>query len=123
MKRGTEMNERIEKVKTGFAVSFGAKDNLMVFSAPGRTEIGGNHTDHQHGRVLAAAVNLDMLAAVAPNCENLIRVQSEGYPMCVVDLNDLEVNEAEFGTTTSLIRGVAAEFQKEAPPFQVSMPM
>lgn len=106
------MNERIEKVKTGFAVSFGTKDNLMVFSAPGRTEIGGNHTDHQHGRVLAAAVNLDMLAAVAPNCENLIRVQSEGYPMCVVDLNDLEVNEMEFGTTTSLIRGVAAEFQK-----------
>ena len=105
-------NARIEKVRKGFAETFGSKEELMYFSAPGRTEIGGNHTDHQHGRVLAAAVNLDVLAAVAFNGDEVIRVQSEGYPICVVNLDDLEPNEAEYGSTTSLIRGVAAEFKK-----------
>ena len=103
---------RVEKVRKGFAESFGEGKETMLFSAPGRTEIGGNHTDHQHGRVLAAAVNLDVLAAVAFNGEDVIRVQSEGYPICVVKLDELEPSEAEYGTTTSLIRGVAAEFKK-----------
>lgn len=103
---------RIGSVKKGFEETFGTKEELMYFSAPGRTEIGGNHTDHQHGRVLAAAVNLDVLAAVAVNGEMVIRVQSEGYPMCVVSLDELEANEAEYGSTTSLIRGVTAEFKK-----------
>ena len=80
------------------------------FSAPGRTEIGGNHTDHQRGRVLAGAVNLDTLAAVALNGTNQIRIQSVGYPMAVVDLDDLQPHEAQFNTTTALIRGVAAKF-------------
>ncbi len=103
---------RIERVKKGFAESFGAGRDVALYSAPGRTEIGGNHTDHQHGRVLAAAVNLDMLAAASFNGLNVIRLQSEGYPMCTVSLDQLEADAAEFGTTTSLLRGVAAEFGK-----------
>ena len=81
-----------------------------VFSAPGRTELGGNHTDHQHGRVLAAAVELDTRAAVSLNGTSLIRVLSEGYPVCEVDLRDLAVRPEERNTTAALIRGVAAGF-------------
>ena len=73
----------------GFAAAFqGAPERY--FSAPGRTEIGGNHTDHQRGRVLAGAVNLDTVAAVKVNGTNTIRIQSKGYPMSVVDLSNLE---------------------------------
>ena len=93
----------------GFRATFAAEAE-RYFSAPGRTEIGGNHTDHQRGRVLAAAVNLDTCAAVACNGTSQIRIQSQGYPMCCVDLNDLQPNPQEFGTTTALIRGVAARF-------------
>ena len=89
---------------------FGAGRPAALFSAPGRTEIGGNHTDHQHGRVLAASVNLDTLAAVSENGTNLIRVQSEGYRLCTVDLGDLSVHENEKNSTLALIRGVAAKF-------------
>ena len=80
------------------------------FSAPGRTEISGNHTDHQHGCVLAAAVNLVTVAEVTLNHYGLIRVQSEGYPVVEVNLNDLSVHEEEKNTTAALIRGVAAAF-------------
>ena len=80
------------------------------FSAPGRTEIGGNHTDHQHGCVLAAAVNLETLADVSLNEADMIWVQSEGYPAFGVDLTDLSVHEEEKNTTAALVRGVAAAF-------------
>lgn len=80
------------------------------FSAPGRTEISGNHTDHQHGCVLAAAVNLETVAQVEMNGTDLIRVQSEGYPPVEVVLNDFTVHEEEKNTTAALIRGVAAAF-------------
>ena len=80
----------------------------QFFSAPGRTEIGGNHTDHQHGCCVAASVDLDIAAAAAPNSDNCIRVLSEGYPLCVVDLGDLAVHPDQFNQTTALIRGVAA---------------
>ena len=83
---------------------------IYRFSAPGRTEISGNHTDHQHGCVLAAAVNLETVAQVEMNGADLIRVQSEGYPPVEVDLNDLTVHEEEKNTTAALIRGVAAAF-------------
>ena len=79
-----------------------------LFSAPGRTEIGGNHTDHQLGRVLAGAVSLETVAAVAENGEDVIRVLSEGYLLCEIRLDDLAVRPEEFGTTAALIRGVAA---------------
>lgn len=80
------------------------------FSAPGRTEIGGNHTDHQRGCVLAAAVDLETIAEVTFNHQNCIRVQSEGYPLTVVELDDLSIREDEKNTTAALIRGVAAAF-------------
>ena len=83
-----------------------------IFSAPGRTEISGNHTDHQHGCVLAAAVNLVTVAEVTLNHSGKIRVQSEGYPVVEVALNDLSVHEEEKNTTAALIRGVAAAFSQ-----------
>ena len=90
--------------------TFGPAETAAVFSAPGRTEIGGNHTDHQHGRVLAGSVNLDVIAAVAPNGDDCIRIQSEGFPMDVVDLSDLRVRDEERNTSAAIIRGIAAWF-------------
>ena len=96
-------------LNAGFASAFGGEPE-RYFSAPGRTEIGGNHTDHQRGRVLAGAVNLDTVAAVKCNGTNVIRIQSKGYPLSVVDLSNLEPVEAEINSTPALIRGVAAYF-------------
>lgn len=93
----------------GFSAAFGAAPT-RYFSAPGRTEIGGNHTDHQRGRVLAAAVNLDTRAAVRPNGLREIRVQSKGYPMSIVSLDALTPQTEEVNTTPALIRGIAARF-------------
>ena len=93
----------------GFSAAFGGAPE-RYFSAPGRTEIGGNHTDHQRGRVLAAAVNLDTRAAVRVNGTNTIRILSKGYPMSEVDLSNLTPVEAEINSTPALIRGVAARF-------------
>ncbi len=95
----------------GFAAAFGGTPT-RYFSAPGRTEIGGNHTDHQRGRVLAAAVNLDTRAAVRPNGTQTVRVLSKGYPMSVVALSELTPKAEEINTTPALIRGVAARFQQ-----------
>lgn len=96
-----------EELKTNFSVSFD-RPWQYIFSAPGRTELGGNHTDHQLGRVLAAAVDLDSTAAAAENGESLIRVISEGYPMCIIELADLLAKPEELGSTAALVRGVAA---------------
>ena len=101
--------ERKASLNAGFAAAFGGAPE-RYFSAPGRTEIGGNHTDHQRGRVLAAAVNLDTVAAVRCNGENVIRVQSQGYPLCEVSLDQLTPVEREINSTPALIRGVAARF-------------
>jgi len=98
-----------QQLDAGFTAAFGTAPT-RYFSAPGRTEIGGNHTDHQRGRVLAAAVNLDTLAAVRPNETCVIRIQSQGYPLCTVDLKELTPQPAEINTTPALIRGVAARF-------------
>lgn len=84
--------------------------DIYHFSAPGRTEIGGNHTDHQHGCVLAAAVDMTTTAEVTLNGTNVIRVDSEGYRPVEIDLGDLTIKEAEKNTTAALIRGVAAAF-------------
>ena len=97
------------RLDSGFSTAFGGKAQ-RYFSAPGRTEIGGNHTDHQGGRVLAGAVNLDTVAAVRVSGTNVIRVQSKGYPLCQVDLDNLEPVPAEINSTPALIRGVAARF-------------
>ena len=93
----------------GFAAVFGGAPE-RYFSAPGRTEISGNHTDHQRGRVLAGAVNLDTVAAVRLNGTNVIRIQSKGYPMCEICLDELEPKESEINSTPALVRGVAARF-------------
>ena len=86
---------------------------VHLFSTPGRTEIGGNHTDHNAGRVLAASINLDSIAAVTETHDNTIIIYSEGYadPFKVV-LNDLEPKKEEEGTTTALIRGITARFKE-----------
>ena len=81
---------RYEAVLNGLDATFGPHAEAGLYSAPGRTEIGGNHTDHQHGRVLAGSVNIDMIAAAAPNTLNQLRVQSEGYDLCVIGLDDLD---------------------------------
>ena len=93
----------------GFAAAFGRQPR-RYFSAPGRTEIGGNHTDHQRGRVLAAAVNLDTVAAVRLNGTDQIRIHSKGYPMSEVNIKELTPKEEEINSTPALIRGVAARF-------------
>ena len=97
--------------KESFASQFGRKPQF-VFSAPGRTEISGNHTDHQHGCVMAAAVNREALAAVAENGTMTVRLYSEGYGLLEIDLNDMTVHPEEINTTASLIRGVASKFQE-----------
>ena len=101
--------EKKAVLDAGFASVFGGQPE-RYFSAPGRTEISGNHTDHQRGRVLAGAVNLDTVAAVRVNGTNVIRIQSKGYPMCQISLDQLEPREDEINSTPALIRGVAARF-------------
>jgi len=86
------------------------REEIKVFSASGRTEIGGNHTDHQHGCVLAAAVNLDVIAIVSFHSEGVIRLKSAGYPADTVDLSDLSIHEEEKGKSASIIRGIASYF-------------
>ncbi|MDZ7362324.1 MAG: galactokinase [candidate division KSB1 bacterium] len=84
-----------------------------IFSTPGRTEIGGNHTDHNHGKVLAASINLDAIAAAAPVSDNRITIYSAGYSQpFIVKLNDLEPRTSDYSTTTALLRGLAARFQQ-----------
>lgn len=106
---------RCAGVLEGFVRTFG-KEAEALFSAPGRTEIGGNHTDHQHGRVLAAGVDLDILAAAAANDSGVIRVQSEGYPLITVELDRLTPVPEEENTTAALIRGVAARMRELGCP-------
>ena len=102
-------NHLREALDAGFCAAFGSAPE-RYFSAPGRTEIGGNHTDHQRGCVLAGAVNLETVAAVKPNGTHVIRVLSQGYPMCQVDLSHLQPVAEEINSTPALIRGVAARF-------------
>lgn len=102
-------SRRKATLDTGFAAAFGCQPE-RYFSAPGRTEIGGNHTDHQRGRVLAAAVNLDTVAAVRVNGTDTIRILSEGYPMCQINVAQRTPVASEINSTPALIRGVAARF-------------
>ena len=98
-----------QTLKQTFREVFGEEPTLL-FSAPGRTELIGNHTDHQGGMVLGASIDLETAAAVRPTDDGCIRLLSEGYPMCSVSLSDLGVQEEEKGSTAALIRGVAAGF-------------
>ena len=106
----TAQKQRYSQAVEKFATLYPEREDMEVFSAPGRTEVCGNHTDHQHGKVLAAAINLDAVAVVGFHEEGAIRLHSEGYPAITVELADLAINEAEHGTTKALIRGMAAQF-------------
>ncbi len=103
--------DRYLSVINGYKEIFGEPSELALFSAPGRTEIGGNHTDHQHGCVLAGSVNLDVIAAVAFNDDNVVRIKSKGYNMDEISLDDLEIHPEQFDKAISLIRGVLRAFR------------
>ncbi len=94
-----------------FTGTFGNAD-LSVFTSPGRTEIGGNHTDHNYGRVLAGAVNLDNVAIASKNNSDLIHIQSEGYPEFEVDLKNLKADKKEQYTSAALVRGICARMKE-----------
>lgn len=106
-----------EELKTKFAQRYG-RDAEYIFFAPGRTELGGNHTDHQHGLVLAAAVTLDTKAAVAENDDGCIRVISEGYAPVTVPVDELSPRPEERNTAAALVRGVAAGFARRGYPLR-----
>lgn len=104
--------ERYVSLAEDFAALFGEDRDARLFSAPGRTEVGGNHTDHNHGRVLAASINLDAIAVASKNDENIVRVKSRGYNMDICDITDLEIKENEKGHSPALVRGMCAGFKK-----------
>lgn len=92
-------------------ISLYGETDVEIYSAPGRSEVGGNHTDHQHGCVLAAAINLDAIAVVGKN-DNIIKILSDDFDIAPIDLNNLEINKEEVGTSESLIRGVCARLKE-----------
>lgn len=106
--------ERAEHVVQCFIDAFSPapETSAALFSGPGRTEIGGNHTDHQHGHVLCGSVDLDMICCAAPNGLNVIRIISEGYPALEVELDQLLPRPEERNTSAALVRGVAAKIQE-----------
>ena len=103
---------RFDSALQEFYNLFGEKEDIRLFSAPGRTEIGGNHTDHQHGLVLAGSVNLDVIAVVAENQDGIVRIKSQGYPQDTVNITELEPQASEKGCASALIRGVLAAFKQ-----------
>ena len=104
--------ERYLSIFDGFYTAFGHEKGAF-FSASGRTELSGNHTDHQHGCVLAGAVSVDMVAVVYPRADMKIRFISEGYPTTEIEINELSPIEAEKNTTAALARGVAVGFMEQ----------
>ena len=106
--------ERFAAAVDEYCSLYGDSEGLRIFSAPGRTEIGGNHTDHQHGCVLAASVDLDVIA-VAAKCEgHIVRIKSAGYPQDSIDIDSLSAKDNERGRAASLIRGVLYAFKNDA---------
>ena len=93
-----------------FESAFGDSDDAVLFSAPGRSEIGGNHTDHQLGRVLAATVTMDTRAVVAPRIDNVVRIHSQGYTPLCVSLDHLSPEATEENASEALVRGIAERF-------------
>lgn len=105
---------RYRHVVQEFNRCFGKRESIFFFSAPGRTEIGGNHTDHQHGCVVAAAVDLDMIAAVAKRDDGMISFYSEGFPgINRIDSNDLKIRKEEQGTPAALLRGICYRMKEQ----------
>lgn len=108
--RRAEQLARYRELLDGFTETFGEAERVAIFSAPGRTEIGGNHTDHQHGKVLAGSITMDIIAVVAPRHDHTICMQSKGFRRNHIDLNDLSLHESEIDTSNAIVRGVAAKF-------------
>ena len=109
LKYGGNGRDKVANVLEGVARSFDVDEErpVVLCSAPGRTEICGNHTDHQRGRVLAGAVDLDFLACASPNGTDRIRFQSEGWPLVEISLDELLPKADERETTAALVRGMA----------------
>lgn len=108
-----DQRQRYFEAVDRFSEIFGGDRDVALYSAPGRTEIAGNHTDHNNGKVLAASVNLDVIGVASANGDNIVRVQSKGYPMDIVSLDDLGVKEEEKNHSAALIRGMAKRFVLE----------
>ena len=104
--------ERYINALSSFTKYFSNKDEIFMFSAPGRTEVGGNHTDHELGCVLTGSVDLDVIAIVSKNNDNIVRIKSEGYPLDEVNIKDLTLKKEEQGKSISLIRGILAYFKE-----------
>ena len=104
-------SERYLNALSSFEQIFGSDRAVCFVSAPGRTELIGNHTDHQHGRVMAAAVTLDKIAVAAKREDGIVSIYSQGYPPDCIDTNDLEIKENEVNTSSALLRGVVAGFK------------
>ena len=104
--------ERYAETVEAFAERFGERENVHIFSAPGRTELGGNHTDHNHGCVLAASVDADVIGVAAAQEEPVLCIASKGYPLDTVELCHLSPSEQEKNHSASLIRGTAARFEQ-----------
>lgn len=106
-----EQAGRYASLMSDFEKTYGT-DEVQLFSSPGRTEIGGNHTDHNHGRVLAGAVNLDNIAVAAKNGTNTVRIKSAGYSKFQVELTDFQPNDTEFYTSAALVKGIVAKMKE-----------
>lgn len=104
-----EAKNRIISALDEYHHYFGTSD-VRLFSAPGRTEVGGNHTDHQHGCVLAGSINLDVLAVVGLNNDGVIRIQSKGYPMDEINIADLDKKRSDVGRSSGIIKGICHKF-------------
>lgn len=103
--------KRIIKAIKEFSAIYPQRDDIHIYSASGRTEIGGNHTDHQHGCVIAAAVNLDVIGVTSFHTDGVVRIKSEGYDAFEISLNDLEIHNGETGTS-AIVRGILSKFSK-----------
>lgn len=105
-----DQKERLAVIIDEYVKLFGDNENIELFSAPGRTEVGGNHTDHNHGKVLAASVDLDTVAAAVKRDDSVIVEKSFNFDALEVDISDLDVHTEEFGKSSGLIRGMCAGF-------------
>lgn len=105
-----DQKERLAVIIDEYVKLFGDNENIELFSAPGRTEVGGNHTDHNHGKVLAASVDLDTVAAAAKSDDSVIVEKSFNFDALEVDISDLNIHTEEFGKSSGLIRGMCAGF-------------
>ncbi len=107
-----KQRERYVSLLNDFIKEFGSDRDVIIVSAPGRTEVCGNHTDHNNGKVLAASVNLDAVAVCAKSDSSVVRVKSKGHSMNIVELNELVPDLEEYGHSTAMVRGTLARMKE-----------